>query len=184
VGCAIVLVFGYLLWPGSRAPKIGGRLADAVDAVARYADLALRASPEGRNALRRRTYRQLSDLRTELQRVLVEPSAAGRQAAAWYPAIIGLERVTGSVTRVAVEIGQGDAPPPADAVDKVVAALCDIAAAVREGRPPDDPPDIDCDQLGVLVAHLRAVVSALRGPDLDERRVFPLVRRWLPRPLG
>jgi uncharacterized membrane protein YccC len=180
VGCLIVLVFGYLLWPGSRAPRIGGRLADAVDAVARYADLALRADPGGRSALRRRTYRQLSDLRTELQRVLVEPSAAGRQAAAWYPAIIGLERVTGSVTRVAVEIDQGDPVPPAAEVDTVVAALRGIAAAVRAEREPDDPPEVDSPQLAGIVSHLRLVVAGLRGPSLDRPRVFPLVRRLLP----
>jgi uncharacterized membrane protein YccC len=182
VGCAIVLVFGYLLWPVSRAPKIGDRLADAVDAVARYADVALRANPDGRNATRRRTYRQLSDLRTELQRVLVEPSPTGRLAAAWYPAIIGLERVTGSVTRVAVEIGQGDPPPPDADVTGVVTALHEVAAAVRAGQPPADPPTIESGQLADVVARLRLVVSALRGPDLDERRVFPLVRRWLPHP--
>ena len=135
-GCVIVLVFGYVLWPGSGIPKIGGRLADAVDAVARYADLALRADPKGRSALRRRTYRQLSDLRADLQRVVVEPSATGRQAAAWYPAIIGLERLTGSVTGVAVESNEGEPVPPAGDVDAIVAALTDIATAIREQRPP------------------------------------------------
>jgi len=179
-GCVIVLVIGYLLWPGSRAPRIGGRLADAVDAVARYTDLALRADPRGRSALRRRTYRQLSDLRTELQRVLVEPSAAGRQAAAWYPAIIGLERVTGAVTRVAVEIDQGDPVPPAADVDAVVTALRGIADAVRAEREPDDPPELDLPQLAGIVSHLRLVVAGLRGPSLDRPRPFPLVRRLLP----
>ncbi len=163
-GCVIVLVFGYLLWPGSRAPRIGGRLADAVDAVARYADLALRADPKGRSVLRRRTYRQLSDLRSELQRIVVEPSAAGRLASAWYPAIIGLERVTGSVTRVAVEMNQGDPVPPTDEVDAIVGSLRDIAASVREERVPDELPLIRSDQLKQIVAHMAAVVSALRGP--------------------
>jgi uncharacterized membrane protein YccC len=182
VGCVIVLVFGYLLWPGSRAPRIGGRLAAAVDAVADYADLALRAQPKGRMALRRRTYRQLSDLRTELQRILVEPSAAGRLAAAWYPAIIGLERVTGSVTRVAVEIRQGAPVPPAEDVDKIVSALRDIADAVRAERPPADPPEVGSEQLAGTVSHIGVIVSAIRGPDLDRQRPFPLVRRLLPRP--
>lgn len=181
VGCAIVLVFGYLLWPGSRTPHIGGRLADAVDAVARYADLALRADPRGRSALRRRTYRQLSDLRTELQRILVEPSAAGRLASAWYPAIIGLERVTGSVTRVAVEIDRGDPVPPDDEVDAVMAALEGIARSVREQRPPEDPPRLREEQLAGIESHLGMVVAGLRGPDLDEHRPFPQLRRLLPR---
>jgi uncharacterized membrane protein YccC len=179
-GCLIVLVFGYLLWPGSRTPRIGGRLADAVDAVARYADLALLADPKGRSTLRRRTYRQLSDLRTEFQRILAEPSAAGRLAAAWYPAIIGLERVTGSVTRVAVEIDQGAPVPPRQDVDTIVAALRGIADAVRAERPPDDPPKVETQQLHAIVAHLGLVVSGLRGPELTRPRAFPLVRRLLP----
>ncbi|HEY0804944.1 MAG TPA: FUSC family protein [Pseudonocardiaceae bacterium] len=179
-GCLVVLVFGYLLWPGSRTPRIGGRLADAVDAVARYTDLALRADPKGRSALRRRTYRQLSDLRTEFQRVMAEPSAAGRLAAAWYPAIIGLERVTGSVTRVAVEIDQGAPVPPQPDVDTIVAALKGIADAVREERPPDDPPTVDSEQLRGIAARLGLVVSGLRGPEMARPRVFPLVRRLLP----
>ncbi|HEX4724570.1 MAG TPA: FUSC family protein, partial [Pseudonocardiaceae bacterium] len=179
-GCVITLVFGYLLWPGSRTPRIGGRLADAATAVARYADLALRADPKGRSALRRRTYRQLSDLRTEFQRILAEPSAAGRLAAAWYPAIIGLERVTGSVTRVAVEIDQGDPVPPSSDVDTVVAAIDGIADAVRNGRAPDDLPVVDSDQLRGITGHLGLVVSGLRGPELDRPRPFPLVRKLLP----
>lgn len=181
-GCVITLVFGYLLWPGSRTPRIGGRVADAAEAVARYADLALRADPHGRSTLRRRTYRQLSDLRTEFQRILAEPSAAGRLAAAWYPAIIGLERVTGSVTRVAVEIDQGDPVPPVSDVDTIVAALRGIAVAVREQRPPDDPPVVDTDALRGIVNHMALVVSALRGPDLDRPRAVPLVRRLTGRP--
>lgn len=189
VACAIVLVFGYLLWPGSRKPKIGGRLADAIEAVAQYADRALRPGTTEpgqptRNTLRRRAYRQLSDLRTELQRVLVEPSRAGRLAAAWYPAITGLERVTGSVTKVAVEIRQGYLPPPAEDVDQVIAALRDIRDAIRAGRPPADPPVITSEQLTGVGAHLGNIVSGLRGPDLDREGPTPLMRRLLPRSGG
>jgi uncharacterized membrane protein YccC len=184
-GCLVVLVFGYLLWPGARSrPRIGGRLADAADRVAEYADLALRAGTEHRNAVRRRTYRQLTDLRTEFQRTLVEPSVTGRLATAWYPAIIGLERLTGSITGIAVGLGKGDPAPPDPDVDRIVAALHDVAAAVRAGEAPPDPPDVAAEQLATAMAHLRGVVSALRGPDLTDRRSVPLVRRLLPRPLG
>lgn len=180
VACVIVLVFGYLLWPGSRTPRIGGRLADAVEAVARYADTALRADAHGRSILRRRTYRQLSDLRTEFQRVLVEPSAAGRLASAWYPAIIGLERVTGAVTRVAVGIDRGEPLPSSTDTGRIVEALNRIAQDVRGQRTPDDVPEIHSEQLSGVVNALAQVVSGLRGPDLSER--VPLVRRLLPRP--
>jgi uncharacterized membrane protein YccC len=180
VGCAVVLVFGYLLWPASRVPQVGGKLADAVDAVGRYADLALRADPDGRSSLRRRTYRQLSDLRTEFQRVLVEPFTAGRRAAAWYPAIVALERVTSSITRVAVEIDHGEPIPPGPDVDALVAKLAALADSVRRGDPPPQPPTPSSRQLAAIGADIAQVIAGLRGPDLDARRVFAPLRRLLP----
>ncbi|HEY4020262.1 MAG TPA: FUSC family protein, partial [Pseudonocardiaceae bacterium] len=140
VGCAVVLIFGYLLWPASRTPQVGGKLADAIGAVSRYADSALRADPRRRSFLRRRTYRQLSDLRTEFQRVLVEPFTAGRRAAAWYPSIVALERLTSSITRIAVEIDHGEPIPPDVEVDRLVTTLTTLADAVRDGAPVLEPP--------------------------------------------
>ncbi|HEY3609538.1 MAG TPA: hypothetical protein VGL06_18700 [Pseudonocardiaceae bacterium] len=88
--------------------------------------------------------------------------------------------MTGSVTRVAVEIDRGAPVPPAADVDTVVAALRGIAAAVRAEREPDDAPELDSPQLAGIASHLRLVVAALRGPSLDRPRPFPLVRRLLP----
>jgi uncharacterized membrane protein YccC len=181
LGCAIVLVFGYLLWPGSRTPRIGGRVAEVIDAVADYAERALNADPRGRSTLRRRAYRQLSDLRIEFQRMLVEPSAAGRLAAAWYPAIVALERTTSSVTRFAVEIDEGEPPPPGDEVTELVAAIRDTAAAVRDQRTPADAPELASDRMAALAGDVNLVISGLRGPDLDARRPrLRLVRRLRP----
>lgn len=181
LGCVIVLVVGYLPWPSARNPKVGGRLADAVDAVAGYAERALGADPRGRSTLRRRTYRQLSDLRTTFQRVIVEPSMAGRQAAAWYPAIVALERLTGAITRVAVEIEHGAPIPDPSDVDTVVTALRGVADAVRAGARPADPPAIESPELANVAGHLGIVGSALRGPDLDSLRPFSVMRRFLRR---
>src|SRR5699024_2956714 len=88
IGCAIVLVFGYLLWPGSLRPRVGGRLADMDDTVAGYArqglvPLSEPPSPTERSRRRRRAYRGLADLRTAFQQAVVEPTAGGRQARAW-----------------------------------------------------------------------------------------------------
>jgi hypothetical protein len=43
---------------------------------------------------------------------------------------------------------------------------------------------VAAEHLATALAHLRGVVSAVRGPDLTDRRSVPLVRRLLPRPLG
>jgi uncharacterized membrane protein YccC len=180
LGCVIVLVVGYLLWPGSGKPRIGPRLAGVVDTLADYAGQAL-TGEKGRSSLRRRTYRALSDLRTEFQRVLAEPSAAGRQAAAWWPVIVGLERTTDEVTAVAVRTERGAPPPPAEEVEALVAAIRETAAAVREQREPEEPGQPESDELADVGAALAGVYSALRGPRLDPRRSFAAVRRWLPR---
>ena len=180
LGCAIVLVFGYLLWPGSRTPRIGGRVAEVIDAVAGYAERALAGDPRGRSVLRRRAYRQLSDLRTEFQRMLVEPSAAGRLAAAWYPAIVALERMVSSVTRVAVEIERGGPLLPEGEVAALVAATRATAGAVRAQADPPDAPELTSPQLATLAGDLNLVVSGLRGPDLESRRPFRWVRRLSP----
>lgn len=158
LGCTIVLVFGYLCWPGSRRPQLGAQIAAATDTLARYAARALAAHPAGHSTQRRSTYRTLSDLRVAAQRLIPEPSRAGRDAAAWWPAIIGLERLTDAITRAAV-----DMPPPTADVDQVVAAIQEIAAAIRAGRPPRDTPLPADGPLAVVAADITAVYDALRA---------------------
>ncbi|MDT8910184.1 FUSC family protein [Amycolatopsis sp. PS_44_ISF1] len=184
-GCLIVLVLGYLLWPGSRRPQVGGRLADSFDTVASYVRCALVVASSGearlaRSRARRSAYRALSDLRTAFQQVIVEPSPAGRQAVAWWPVITGLERVTDAVTEVGVTLGRGVAPPSSADVELLTAALAELGTAVREQREPASVPLPDGDQLSGVVDQLSATFDAVRGPDLVERTPSRLVRRFLP----
>ncbi|WP_033263627.1 FUSC family protein [Amycolatopsis vancoresmycina] len=185
LGCVIVLVFGYLLWPGSRRPQVGGRLADGLDAVAKYVSHALVEASGGearlaRSRARRGAYRALADLRTAFQQVVVEPSANGRQAVAWWPVIAAQERVADAVTEVGVTIGRGVPPPaPAD-VELLTAALWELASAVREQREPRSVPLPDAAQLSGVVDQLESAFDAVRGPDLAERTPLRLVRRFLP----
>ncbi|MEV6872533.1 FUSC family protein [Amycolatopsis sp. NPDC051128] len=185
VGCVIVLVFGYLLWPGSRRPQVGGRLADGLDAVAKYVRCALveTSTAEARLArsrARRGAYRALADLRTAFQQVVVEPSANGRQAVAWWPVIAAQERVADAVTEVGVTIGRGAPPPDPDDIELLTAALDELAAAVREQRDPRSMPLPDAPRLSGVVDQLESAFDAVRGPDLVERAPLRLVRRFLP----
>jgi uncharacterized membrane protein YccC len=170
LGCLVVLIFGYLLWPGSRRPRVGGRVAEVLDLLAEYLRRGLGGDPRGRSTLRRRTYRALSDLRTAFQQVLAEPSAAGRLAAAWWPAIVRLERVTDAVTRAAVEIERGAAVPDREQVERLAGAVGEAAAAVRAERSPGHVRLPDSAQLAEVAAELSAVLRTLRGPELDGRR--------------
>lgn len=185
LGCAIVLIFGYLLWPGSRRPQIGGRLADSLGSLVNYVDKGLSPPPSGearldRSRARRRAYRALADLRTVFQQVIVEPSAAGRQAVAWWPVIAGLERVADAVTEVGVILGHGAPEPDKADVELLKDALAELAAAVREEREPAEMPMPDNEQLSGVVDQIGAAFDAVRGPDLVERAPLRLVRRFLP----
>ncbi|MDA3624917.1 FUSC family protein [Saccharopolyspora sp. WRP15-2] len=101
VGCAIVLVVGFLLRPLHWGPDLETRFADAVAAVAEYVSQSLAGVQHGRPALRRRTYRQLADLRGALQQQLMNPATAS-QAERWWPTISVLERVVDAATEKAV----------------------------------------------------------------------------------
>ncbi|MGH3492406.1 MAG: FUSC family protein, partial [Sciscionella sp.] len=184
LGCAIVLIVGYLLWPGGRTPKVGERLASSIESLATYAARALTVAqgrPRGeRYALRRRAYRALADLRTEFQRLVAEPSAAGRQAAAWWPVTVALERYADAITQLAVEIRAGEPAPSPDAVDTLLAQTTQLAESVRGQRRLSEPNPPESVELDGVFAELAAVYRALDGPDVSGERPLRAMRRLLP----
>lgn len=111
LGCAIALVVGHLLRP-ERGPALPRRIAGAVETVSEYLQLSL-PGPAGsastaadeRSPLRRRAYRELSDLRAALQQQLLEPGST-RTAEQWWTSVILLERVLDAATERAVLVGQ------------------------------------------------------------------------------
>jgi uncharacterized membrane protein YccC len=133
IGCAIALVVGYALWPSSYQAHLPDRFADAVEKVSAYTERALVKHAPDRLRLRRQTYRDLSDVRTEFQRTMSEPPAMSRRAAAWWPAVVGLEQVMDAVTAASVSIDMGAPAPPVAAVRQITAVLDQIAGSVRSG---------------------------------------------------
>jgi hypothetical protein len=183
LGCAIVLAFGYMLWPGGRRPEVGGRLAGALDGVAKYVECALASPGEDkleRSRARRMAYRGLADLRTAFQQLVVEPSANARQAIAWWPVIAGLERVADAVTAVVVTVERGAPVPDRGDIAMLTAALGERAAAVREQREPVSMAMPGNAQLSGIVDQLEAAFDTVRGPDLAEPPPPGLARRFLP----
>lgn len=139
IGCGIVLLVGYAPWPSSWQAHLPLRLATALDMVARYTDQALLGAP-GRSALRRNTYRAISDLRAEFQRTMAEPPSVSRRAARLWPALIGLEHVMDTVIATSVHAEQ-EGWRPSDADQKLlVAALHAMAQSIRAGQPPAAKP--------------------------------------------
>ncbi len=139
IGCAIVLLVGYAPWPSSWHAHLPLRLATALDMVARYTDQALLGAP-GRSALRRNTYRAISDLRAEFQRTMAEPPSVSRRAARLWPALIGLEHVMDTVIATSVHAEQEGWRPSDPDQKLLVAALHAMAQSVRAGQPPAAKP--------------------------------------------
>ncbi|WEH37542.1 FUSC family protein [Streptomyces sp. AM 4-1-1] len=139
IGCGIVLVAGYLLWPESWHSRVGHRLADAVTDIADYVGYAFDPSGERvgridqgeRVRARRRIYRDLSVVRSEFQRALTEPPPVGTRAAAWWPLVVAVERIVDATTAARVRVNHGAPEPPPSEVAAIQRELRGLAAGIR-----------------------------------------------------
>ena len=182
IGCAIVLLIGYALWPGSWQAHLPGRFAEAIRDVSQYLQEALTSQPEAssgdaaarvpgsaprpdRIRLRRQARRALSDLRAEFERTMSEPRAVSRQATAWWPAVVGLDEVMDAVTATAVAIEHGAPAPSPGAVAQLAAALGSVATAVDAGVAPSSPPELPPEEpLQPVTDAVRAVLGVMASP--------------------
>ena len=158
LGAAIALVFGYLIWPRSQGVQINAAFSSVLESVGRFLDAATTSVPSDGAALAAfrqaladsefAAYRGLSDLRTQLQRLLAEPPPVGREAASWYPAIAGAERLCDRITAYAEGRCLGDTPPAEPRTQNALAAIAGLQTAASastgfhgavEQAPLDDP---------------------------------------------
>ncbi len=161
IGCAIVLVAGYLIWPQTWRAPLDEALRAAVLAIDAFVGVAFTGDGDGsaRRRARRRAYRALTEVQTQLQRRLAEPPPISTRASASWPVIVQLERTADAVTEAVIAVGQGgEAPDPAQ-VAVLRRALRELEDDVRAHRPPDDA-EIDAD--GVLAPVAREVDAARR----------------------
>ncbi|MCW2619967.1 MAG: conserved rane protein of unknown function, partial [Modestobacter sp.] len=107
IGCGIVLVFGYLLWPQTWRAPLDDALRGAALALDRFVDAAFNESPVETRRARRASYRALTELQTQLQRRLAEPPPISTRAAAWWPVIVQLERTSDAVTEAVIAMRSG-----------------------------------------------------------------------------
>ncbi|MER7707058.1 FUSC family protein [Kitasatospora sp. NPDC097605] len=136
---AVVLLFGYLLWPERPRHRIEPRLVTATTALKAYLrSVAQRDDPrpEAEVWLRRTAYRALADARAEVEQGLAEPPPTGRLAAEWLPATAALERLSGAVAAFAAQRRYGGRVPDPVEVERVGRALDELTASARAHRPP------------------------------------------------
>ena len=159
IGCAIVLVFGYLLWPQTWRAPLDEALRNAALALDAFVEAAFTGSPADRRRARRRNYRALTELQTQLQRRLAEPPPISSRAAAWWPVIVQLERTSDAVTEAVIAQREGEPAPDLAQVAVLRRAIRRLEEDVRAHRAPDDA-EIDAD--GVLAPVAREVDAARR----------------------
>jgi uncharacterized membrane protein YccC len=159
IGCAIVLVFGYLLWPQTWRAPLDEALRDAALALDAFVEAAFTGSPADRRRARWRNYRALTELQTQLQRRLAEPPPISNRAAAWWPVIVQLERTSDAVTEAVIAQREGEPAPDLAQVAVLRKAIRQLEEDVRVHRSPDDA-EIHAD--GVLAPVAREVDTARR----------------------
>jgi uncharacterized membrane protein YccC len=173
IGCLIVIVVGFLPWWTSWYAHLPGRFAATAAQVATYLETALLDFSGGalvpdRSKLRRRTYRALADLRAEFQRTMSEPAVVSRRAAAWWPAVVGLEEVMDAVTAIALEVRRGALAAPApDDVRAVGSLLREASAAAAAGdivRPVRDLAGSD-GSLEMVTGAVRSLLGVLSDQE-------------------
>lgn len=160
IGCLIVLVFGYALWPESWRIRLGDRITAGFEDAADYLDEAFTGSRDARSRDRRALYRSLDSIRNGLEQTLSEPPPASRRGTAWWPVLIELEHLVDAVTAASVRVRRGAAPPPRREADAVSAELREMAMAIHEGRKPrpvDLPAFSSEDVLGDVAAQTRCL---------------------------
>jgi len=176
IGCAVALIVGYAPWPMAWQAHLPEHFSEAIWDVCEYMREALITAPASqdglgrpahqgvtrlprRSRLQRSAYRALSDMRTEFQRTMSEPPPASRQAAAWWPALAELEQVADAVTAESVTMCRGTPAPRPEAVTQLMAALDQVAQAVKSGVVPSGAISMPSD--GVLAPVTDAVRSVL-----------------------
>jgi len=164
IGAGVVLVVGYLCWPGTWHPRLGEHIAAGVEALAGYARVAFGPDRSLVGPARRRAYAAMSDIRSELQSTLAEPPLVSRQAAAWWPMIAQLEKTTDDLSQAAARARHPAARPPAEDAAQLVTGFDELAGALRGHRAPRDLPQPSSALLDDLAGDLRGLQGIARGP--------------------
>ena len=178
IGCAIVLLIGFAPWPMTWYSHLPRQYAQTALDMCRYMEEVLGSGPGSgaglsgaaaagtstRARLRRPTYRALADLRAEFQRTMSEPPSISRRAAAWWPAVIGLEQVMDAITAAGLAASRGGSDIPADGVQRLCDALRAVSEAALTGTELAAVPSLPDDEtLKPVSEAIRALLGVL-GP--------------------
>ncbi len=167
IGAGVVLLVGYLAWPGTWRSRMPEDVATLVDALADYAAVALTEGPSVVAPARRRAQGALTDARARLQAALAEPTRAAQASSAWFPLITSLGQAVDDLRDVSIlAVGareRGVDLGGRDDAAAVCAWLGELAAAVRAGREPADVQLPSSGPLADVAEDLRAARRTMVG---------------------
>ncbi|WP_438484214.1 FUSC family protein [Streptomyces sp. S186] len=185
IGCAIVLVFGYLLWPEHRGRALRQATADAYEAIAAYLALLPGPTPTGsrERALRRRTmHAAIGHAQSVLDQTLAEPPISHR-AAHLAPVVAQTGRVAAAVAATMTSVDGGAAPPTPDEVTVHTGELHSLTHWLRGAQPPKTvtPPHEDrpLAPLTAALAETHALLAAETAAQPREKAHTAARWHWM-----
>lgn len=163
IGAAIVLVFGFFIWPRTHVRELEQAFHAAMGALSAYLQAARAATSNGSDPAmapelarrRRAAYGHLADIRTRLQKSMAEPPPSGSEASAWFPLISAAERICDLITIYSTAVHSGTGTAQDDALNGLVRLIAEIPG----GRAPETVP-FPAGAADTPQAHLIAGVSA------------------------
>ncbi|MGE4338176.1 MAG: FUSC family protein [Pigmentiphaga sp.] len=136
IGGAIVMVFGYWLWPKRRTRYFARAFGDCRQAVASYLLSVLSLTPNERVAstsqARGQAYARLAALGAQFDQALADPPPANAEAAIWLPRLAGLERICDAISAYAATPGRSKPQSPEP-------LLTELARVLKDGSPVQPP---------------------------------------------
>lgn len=152
-GCAIAVVFGFLLWPGRHTLPFAARPSRAaVDAVAYLRQAAVAPGERyGWPAVRDQAYVSVHLYRASVQAALADPPPISTSAAAALADAVALEDVVDAISALDDGVRNG-VPPPAPADTEALAAQINLLANGDDTARPD-----------VVMAHVTQLAGGKDG---------------------
>jgi uncharacterized membrane protein YccC len=153
-GCAVAVVFGYLLWPGRHTLPFAARPGRAAaDAVAYLREAVVEPGQRTRWPVARdRAYQSVHLYRASVQAALADPPPVSTAAAAALPDAVALEDVADGISALDESIRRGGAPPSPHEVDAIAAQITALANGDDSSHP------------DLLIARLASVNAGRVGP--------------------
>lgn len=139
IGGAIVLIFGYFIWPRSHEKELASSYKNAMQTLATYFKSACTVTNTSTlQDARHNVYSQLSNLRAQVQRQMSEPPPSDREALKWFPIITGAERLADYITIYAEKLTDQTSLPTKEQVDLITHQLQSIVDASTLEPIPDN----------------------------------------------